>query len=98
MIITSLTTAPPETGVDCMRGHRRHPSSTVTCLLSRVWIAFVATALWAVRIRPDNAQDQTGHKPVATARLKTIQRRKIENSEKSKLRMMLRTTQVTMGK
>lgn len=97
-IITSLAIAPPETGVDFIRGQRRHLSSTVTCLLSRVWIAFVATALWAVRIRPDNAQDQTGHRPVATARLKTIHRRKIEKSEKSKLSTMLRTMQVTMGK
>ena len=32
--ITSLTIAPPETGVDCMRGHRRHFSNCPTCSFS----------------------------------------------------------------
>jgi len=30
MIITLLTTAPPETGADCMRGQRRHLSRRAT--------------------------------------------------------------------
>src|SRR5206468_5058908 len=67
MIITSLTTAPPETGTDCMRGQRRHLRSAVTCCSSFVAIRFVATALWAVRTSLDKAQGQTGHRPVATA-------------------------------
>jgi hypothetical protein len=57
-------------------------------------------ALWAVRIRRDNVQDQTGHRPVATAleivgTIENGQRRKIDNN---KLNTMLRMMQVTMGK
>ena len=36
MSITSLTTAPPETGVDCMRGQRRHRRRPATWSSSRV--------------------------------------------------------------
>src|SRR5512133_911254 len=67
MIITSLAIAPPETGVDFMRGQRRQRRSALTCLPSRFWVVAVATALWAVRTWLDNSQDQTGHRPVATA-------------------------------
>jgi hypothetical protein len=37
MIITSLTIAPPETGVDCMPRQRRHFSNAVTCFSSVLW-------------------------------------------------------------
>lgn len=60
MIITSLTTAPPETGVDCIRGQRRHFRSTATCCSSFVAIPLVATALWAVRTWLGNSQDEDG--------------------------------------
>ena len=44
MIITSLTIAPPDTDVDCMRGQRRQRRSAFTCLSSRFCGVAVATA------------------------------------------------------
>jgi len=63
MIITLLAIAPPETGVDCMRGQRRQRSSAFTCSSSRFWRVAVATALWAVRTWMSNSQDQTAIGP-----------------------------------
>jgi len=91
MIITSLTTAPPETGTDCMRGSAGNagvPSHAVRASLRYV----CTTALWAVRTSRDKAQGQTGHRPVATAfeaQRWEFQRRKIEKSERSRLSTML---------
>jgi len=67
MIITSLTIAPPDTDVDCMRGQRRQRRSAYRCLSSRFCGVAVATIVWAVRTSPSNSQDQTGHSSVATA-------------------------------
>src|SRR4029077_6236970 len=63
MIITSLTIGPPDTGVDFMRGQRRHFRSALTCCSSLIAISFLATALWAVRTSLDTSQDETAHCP-----------------------------------
>ena len=102
MIITSLTIAPPETGVDCMRGQRRQRKQRPDMFVESVLGVAVATALWAVRTWLDNSQDQTGHRPVATA----FEAPTVENFSAGKLRRakeassstMLRMMQVTMGK
>src|ERR1051325_2521890 len=90
IIITLLTIAPPETGVDCMRGQRLHCRSIRTCLSSCFLAVAIPTALWGA----------TSEDPGATEFEFNLeaQRRNIENSERSRLNTMLRTMQVTIGK
>src|ERR1700758_1608826 len=107
MIITSLTIAPPETGVDFMRGQRRQRCNRLTCRLSSC--CGLALVIFQKRCEDAPHSQSTSCKekqaPIYFAKLlecdassHRFHRRKIEKSDRSKLKTMLITMQVTMGK